>query len=145
MNTPLLCGLLRELSAVIGCTVPSIQFRRLQIDGATITGDIKMVTITDSQKFSITAGGIDAKGNPTTLDGAITFTSSDPALLTVTSTGNLSADVVAVGPLGNAQVLANGDADLGAGVVPVTGILDVVIIAGQAVNIAIAAGAVSDQ
>src|SRR5262249_32775936 len=105
----------------------------------------EMVTITDTQKFSLTVQGVDAKGNPTGLDGAVSFTSSDPAILSVTSTGDLSADVVAVGPLGTAQIVGSGDADLGSGVVPVTGILDVTVIAGQAVNIAIAPGPVAEQ
>lgn len=126
--------------------IPRIKIIKVQLDPYTfVEGDIAMITITDSQQFTITAQPVDRKGNLAPVDGPLTFTSSDPALLTVTPIDATSASVVAVGPLGAAQVVVTGDADLGAGVVPITGIEDVTIIAGQAVNLAVSSSAPTEQ
>ncbi len=97
------------------------------------------ITITDSQAFTATVSAVDAKGNSALIDGAPTWTSSDPLLLSVTPSPNsLSAHVAAVGPLGAAQVKVTADADVGAGVHLLTGVLDVTIIGGAAVSLTIA-------
>lgn len=107
------------------------------------------ITITDSQQFTLAAQGVDKKGKVTSVDGAVSFASSDPVLV-VTPIDNLSANIV-VGDVSavtlpfNAQITATGDADLGAGVVPVTGVLDVTIVAGQAVNLVLTPGAPTEQ
>ena|SRR5215475_3795122 len=123
-----------------------IQFTSIQLDRFTkIEGDLMAITITDSQQFVLAAQGVDKKGKPTELDGAVAFISSDPNLLVATPIDNLSATIT-VGPLTGvtlpvtAQITAEGDADLGAGVVPVLGVLDVTIVAGQAVNISLTPG-----
>lgn len=125
---------------------PRIKITRNQLDPYTfIEGDLTMITITDSQQFIISAQPVDKKGNPAQVDGPLNFVSSDPALLAVTAIDAFSANCVAVGPLGAAQVVVTGDADLGAGVVPITGIEDVVIIAGAAVNLGVTSGAPTEQ
>lgn len=125
---------------------PRIKFTRIEFDPYHIVeGDINMVTMTDSQEFIITASPVDKRGNPAQVDGPLTFTPSDAALLTVTVINATSARVTAVGPTGTAQVVVGGDADLGAGVVPITGIEDVTIIAGQAVNLAVSSSAPTEQ
>lgn len=125
---------------------PRIKFTKIQIDPyIQLGGDLMAITITDSQQFDLAAQGVDKKGKPTSLDGAIAFTSSDPAILTVTPLTDTSATVVAVGELGVAQITATGDADLGAGVVAVLGVLDVTVVAGPAVNIAINPGVPTEQ
>src|SRR5215813_9890310 len=81
-----------------------IQFTSVQLDRFTIIkGDIMAITITDSQQFVLAAQGVDKKGRPTALDGAVAFTSSDENLLVVTPIDNLSA-TIAVGPLTGATL-----------------------------------------
>jgi len=110
-----------------------------------------MVTLKDNQKVPLSISAVDAKGNAAPVqDGSVVFTSSDPALLTVgpdpDDAGNqLKAVATAVGPLGAAQVTVTADADLGDGVTTLTGLVDVEIVAGQAVSLAVAAGVPVDQ
>ena len=76
----------------------------------------------------------DARGNPAPVQDP-TWLSSDTAIVTVTqdAADPLKALVKAVGPTGAALVTFTADADLGAGVVPILGSGDVVVVAGQAV------------
>lgn len=93
----------------------------------------QIITITDSQKFALgPVTGVDKKGNPTPLAGAVTFASSDATLLTVTDNGDGTAEASAVGPLGNAQVTVTDTAD--------TAVVDVTIIAGAEAGLSIALG-----
>jgi hypothetical protein len=104
------------------------------------------ITITDSQAFTASVSAVDAKGNPALIDGAPIWTSSNPLIITVVPSANpLTARVSAVGPLGAAQVVVTADADLGAGVRTLTGILDVTILGGAAVSLSIAASTPQEQ
>jgi hypothetical protein len=97
--------------------------------------------MTDVQKVSLAVQPVDAAGNPAALDGAPVWTSTDPAVLTVTAAPDgLSAEAVAVGPLGTAQVSVSADADMGAGVTTITGVLDVQVMASAAVSLGITPG-----
>ena len=98
-------------------------------------------TLTDIQQVTLGITAVDARGNPAKLDGAPVWASSDTALLTVVpSEDGLSCVCTAVGPLGTAQVTVNADADLGAGVRELQGLLDIEIIASEALNITIVPG-----
>jgi hypothetical protein len=100
------------------------------------------VTMKDTEKVGLAIEAVDAKGNPAKLDGIPAWAVSDPAGLALTvADDGLSASVAAVGPLGNFQVTVSADADLGAGVRELIGILDVEIVAGEAVAITFKAGA----
>ena len=104
------------------------------------------LTLTDVQKCALSIQPVDAKGNPAPVDGIPAWTVSDAALLTLqTAADGLSATVLAVGPLGNGQVTVTADADLGAGVVNIQGILDVTVVASQATTLAISAGTPENQ
>ncbi len=112
----------------------------------TVKGDRIMLTLTDSQKVGLSIQPVDAKGNPAPVDGAPQWAVSDEALLTLqVADDGLSAELFAAGPLGNAQVTVSADADLGAGVTTIQGILDVTVVGGQAVSLAIAAGTPEEQ
>src|SRR5215831_6045589 len=98
-----------------------VQFFSVQLDRFTIIeGDIMAIMITDTQQFTLTAQGVDKKGKPAPLDGAVSFVASDANLLTSVPVTDLST-TIGVGPLTGvtlpvtAQVTATGDADLGAG------------------------------
>lgn len=100
-----------------------------------------MLILTDVQQVPLAVAFKDAAGNPAAVDGAPVWTSSDPTIVTVTASADgLSATAVAVGPLGQAQVSAAADADLGSGVTTITGVLDITVQASEAVNALVTAG-----
>lgn len=114
-------------------------------DGETFEGVTNM-RITDTQKFSITLDARDAKGNPAALDGPATFTSSNPDVLAVTPAADgLSAEVVAVGPLGSGQITVVADAKIGPEVKEITGQIDLEVIAGEATTLTLNTSEVSEQ
>lgn len=98
------------------------------------------LALLDNQHCPLAIQAVDAAGQPTTLPaGAVTWTSSNPSVATVTpSADGMSADVAATGTaLGTAQVAVS--ADLGGGNV-LTGTLDVTVGAGAAASIQIVPG-----
>lgn len=78
---------------------------------------------------------VDAAGNPAVVDGAVTWTSSAATIVTaaVDAADSTKCLISAIGPVGNAQITATADADLGAGVTNVVTLFDVTVVAGQAV------------
>lgn len=78
---------------------------------------------------------VDASGNPATVDGAVSWDSSDHSIVEVHTdeTDSTKCTVMANGPVGQAQVSATADADLGEGTRAITTIMDVEVIAGEAV------------
>lgn len=98
------------------------------------------LALTDIQHAPLAISAVDAAGNPATLPaGAVTWASADPTIATVTaSTDGLTADVAAVGPLGNVQVTVSVLVD--AALPPLTGTLDVTVTASAAATIQITAG-----
>lgn len=100
-----------------------------------------MLTLKDSQKCALALELKSAAGNPATPDGVPVWEVSDANVLEIQPAADgLSATVVAKGPVGNAQVTVKVDADLGAGVREITGILDVEVLAGEATVVLVAAG-----
>lgn len=121
-------------------TAVTIEFWQIHPDGTRSKIDMAF-TLTDIQQVTLAITAVDARGNPAKLDGAPVWATSDAALLTVVpSEDGLSCVATAVGPLGTAQVLVTADADLGAGIRELTGLLDVEIIASEALNITIVPG-----
>lgn len=134
--------LLKLVKEIHNSVVPTLAAKiRFFVDGIERT----QMTITDTQKFSATIAPVDAKGNPAQVEaGSVIW--SGPDFLTVTpSADGMSADVVAKGPLGSGQVSVSADADLGAGVVTITGTLQVDVIAGQATSFTINTSAPTEQ
>lgn len=104
------------------------------------------LVLTDVQKVSLSVVFTDRAGNPAVVDGAPRWSSSDPAIVAVTaSEDGLSAEAIAVGPLGQAQVSVVADADLGEGVTEITGVLDIEVKPSVAVFAIVAAGAPSEK
>ena len=116
------------------------------IDGKTSVG-VSNVTLTDSQKAVLSITVLDAKKNPAQLDGVPAWATSYETIATIDTSADptgMSAVLFGVRP-GSCTVTVTGDADLGEGVVPIVGTLDVSVTPGQAVIIAINAGEVSEQ
>jgi hypothetical protein len=113
---------------------------KLRLAGATFEGENMKVTLTDVQGVDAAISAVDAKGNPAALDGVPVWTPSDPAVTVTPSPDGLTARIDAVGPLGNFQVTVTADADLGEGVTELAGILDVEVVASEAVSLTFAVG-----
>jgi hypothetical protein len=107
-----------------------------------VSGEFLMIQIVENEYFVTNPLDVkSAKGNPASVEaGSVVFSSSDPAVLAVTDNGDGTCRADAVGPVGNAQLIVTADADLGEGVVPITGTLDVTVVAGMAAVINVTAG-----
>lgn len=107
-----------------------------------LSGKPTMLKLTDVQKVKLTIDPRTAAGNLALVDGAPAFAVSDPEIATISAdaTNPNAAWLITTGKLGNVQVQVTADADLGAGVTTLTGVLDVEVIASQAVTLGIAAG-----
>ena len=104
-----------------------------------------MVTLTDVQQVVCQIEAVDAAGNPAPV-ADVTWGTSDPSILGVEAhPDGMGARVFALGPLGAAQVVVTADADLGEGVRQLQGILDVTVVAGEAVGLVVVPGAPEPQ
>jgi hypothetical protein len=125
---------------------PEIRFAIHIEGGFLIKGDDMALTLTAVQQVGVSVSAVDAKGNPAPVEN-VQFSSSDEAILTVTvdPTDPTKATAVAVGTTGTAQVKVQADADIGEGIKNLTGLLDVEVVAAEAVSLGIAAGTPEDQ
>jgi hypothetical protein len=109
----------------------------LRYDGFTIKarGDEMSYTLPADKQVHMQVAYVDANGNPAAVDGAVAWDSSNDTIVTVEadSTDSTKVTVRAAGKVGNAQVTAIADADLGAGVRELTTTMDVSVVAGEAV------------
>jgi hypothetical protein len=97
--------------------------------------------ITADQEVPVSVEFVDDHGNPAVVDGIPTWESSDTAVLTVVAAADgMSAVISAVGPDGQAQISLHADADMGAGTTEVIGLLDIEVVAGDAVSATLTAG-----
>ncbi|WP_321377058.1 hypothetical protein [Trichococcus shcherbakoviae] len=104
------------------------------------------LVLKDTQKCAMAVTPVDAKGNPASVDGPPSWTVLGNLIVTLEpSDDGLSCNVYATGTLGSTQVQVTADADLGDGVVPITGLLDVQVVGGDAVSLSIAAGTPEEQ
>jgi hypothetical protein len=101
--------------------------------------------LADDQQVDVAFKAIDSRGNPARIDGEARWASSDESVLEVFPNDDNSATALAVGPLGTAQVQVKIDADLGDGVRELVGILDVEVVAGEAVALELVPGTPSAQ
>lgn len=94
-----------------------------------------MKTITDKQQFGVAAKFESKAGNPVGVDGAPAWSVSDETILgiEVDPADPTKATVKAKGPIGTAQVRLTADADRGEGVREITALLDVEVLASDAV------------
>lgn len=102
----------------------------------TIRGPEVMYTLPIDHKVEMKVSYVDAHGNPATVDGPVTWASSDTTRLTVTADAADSTlcEVIPVGPIGQVQVTATADVDLGTGVKNLITTADISLVAGEAVS-----------
>jgi len=105
------------------------------------------LVLTATQDAPVQAMCKDSKGNPAQVEGASFTTSDDTIVALKPDPGGdpMKTTISAVGPLGSALITFNADADLGAGVVPIIGTMDVVVNPGQATVVELQAGAPVEQ
>jgi hypothetical protein len=103
--------------------------------GFTATGENMSYTLPDEMMVYLQVGYVDAKGNPATVDGDTTWTSShdDIAEVHVNPDDSTQAQVWGKG-IGQAQITTSADADLGEGVRQILATLDINVVAGEAVT-----------
>lgn len=98
--------------------------------------------LTADQKVTLSINPVDAYGNPAVVDGVPVWSTSDDTKVTVeAAVDGLSATITAVGPVASGvQISVIADADLGAGVKEITGLLAVDVIAGEAAGLSVNTG-----
>lgn len=103
-------------------------------------------TITDTQEVTVAVSFQDKRGNPAVIDGAPTWANNNDDVATVeASEDGYSATILANGPTGHTQVMVTADSQIGDGVTTITGILELDVVASEAVTANITAGAPEEQ
>jgi hypothetical protein len=100
-----------------------------------------MLVLTDLQKVNLSIAPVDVMGNPAKVEGTPIWATSDPSLLSLeVAPDGLSAYAITLGPLGTCQVSVTADANLDPDITTtITGILDISVIASEAVSLSITA------
>jgi hypothetical protein len=138
------------LCVLFGCTCecedegsPRIKFSMLNVENTLqVKGDIMAFQLPIDKKVTVSISPVDAKGNPAKVEGAPVWAFSDPTQCEVVpSADGMSAVLSPLGPLGTGQLNVTADADLGEGVKPISGLLEVETIGGEAVGFTINTGA----
>lgn len=98
-------------------------------------------TLAADKKVELAISYVDANGNPASVEGAVQWDSSNPAIAAIEPSTSTPApgvaSVVWLVPgtaVGNCQVSAKADADLGTGVREIVTLLDVTVVGGEAVS-----------
>jgi hypothetical protein len=107
------------------------------IDGITVQGAAPMAyTLPNDKEVALNIAYVDAKGNPAAVDGDVTWQSSDDNICTVTAKPGhqaMNAMVIPAANLGNAQISATADADMGEGIKEIITLFDLTVVSGSAV------------
>ena len=94
-----------------------------------------------NQKLPLSIEIKDKFGNAAAVDGAPVWSLTDPALGALTaSEDGMSAEFVPAGAVGSARVQCQVDADLGEGVKPILGELEITVLPAEAATVSISAG-----
>ena len=91
-----------------------------------------LITITNEQKVMVTLAPTTEAGNPAILDGIPTWTVVQGDATLEVSEDGLSAFLVSGEAEVNSQIEVTADADLGEGVVTLTDVIDLAVVAAQA-------------
>jgi len=125
-------GVLEILSEEGGCRV-TVRHESFAI---TAWGEDMAYTLGSRMQVEVKVSYVDAAGNEAQVDGPVQWSSSNPAVVEVAVDpgDSMVAMVRAVGPVGNVQVIAAADADLGEGTRNLVTPMDVTVVAGEAVT-----------
>lgn len=113
------------------------QFITIRFENFTLTsqGDHVMYTLPVDHSVLMQVSYVDARGNAATVDGEIAWQSSDEAIIKIAIDAQDSTlcRATPAGAIGQAQVTATVDADLGDGVRELVTLCDIEVIGGEAV------------
>src|SRR5262245_10682726 len=100
-----------------------------------VTGEKLMYTLPADHFVVMEVSYVDAAGNPAEVDGEVAWKASDDTIvvLAVDQADSQTVKLTPLGKLGQVQVTATADADLGAGVTTLITPCDIEIVAGEAV------------
>lgn len=101
-------------------------------------------TMTATQQFTITPNVTDRKGHPADVQDPVYQSSNEAVATVVASPDGKSAAVIAQGP-GNYTISFLADGDLGEGVKTISGSDSGTVTLGEAVNVGLPAGPVTEQ
>jgi hypothetical protein len=92
-------------------------------------------TLPDDYQVDLQIGYTDAKGHPATIDGEVAWSSSDETICAVhvNPTDSTKVTLRPQANLGNCQISATADADLGSGVQNIITLFDTTVVGGSAV------------
>lgn len=101
----------------------------------TAEGSHVMYTLPVDHTVLMQVAYVDAKGNPATIDGDVTWSSSDAAVIAaqVDASDSTICRAIPAGSIGQAQITATCDADLGDGVRELVTLCDIEVVGGEAV------------
>lgn len=112
-------------------------FITLHHDGLTLTarGEDMAYKLANDHTVALQVSYVDSKGNPAAVDGEVTWDTSNESIVAVQPVDQDSTMVKLMpgDQLGLAQISATADADLGDGVREIITVMDVEIVAGEAV------------
>jgi hypothetical protein len=102
----------------------------------TAKGDDMSYTLASGMQVHVQVAYVDANGNPARVDGDVAWNVSDAGVVEVVvdAADTSKALVKATGKVGQVQITATADADLGEGVRPLVTPMDVEVVAGEAVS-----------
>jgi hypothetical protein len=125
-------GTLNFVCDELGHVLVTVKYDDFQL---TARGDDMAYTLGNDMVVQIKVAYVDAKGNPATVDGEVTWASSDTNIATVDvdDADSFTAQVTPGTQIGQMQVTARADADLGNGTREIITTMDVEIVAGEAV------------
>jgi len=99
-----------------------------------------LITITNEEKVQVTLAPTTAAGNPATLDGVPTWTVIEGDSTLEVSEDGLSAFLVSGNADVNSKIEVTADADLGEGVISLTDVIDLAVVAAQASALGLVTG-----
>lgn len=124
--------LMREVDAPQPGCIVTLTYDRFTV---TARGDDMAYTLPGDKEVKVKVSYVDANNNPAVVDGAVAWETSDPDIATVVVdlADSTNALIVPGEALGQVQVTATADADLGAGTRQLITTMDVDVVGGEAV------------
>ena len=113
--------------------------------GYSVGGEQMALTLSVVQQAKLSISAVDAKGNPAPVENVVYETSDPQIILVGVDPNDETKAVVAARNIGTGQVTVTADADIGEGTKELMGLLDVEVVAAEAVALAIEAGVPEDQ
>jgi hypothetical protein len=114
-----------------GCIV-TLTYDRFSV---TARGEDMAYTLPGDKQVEVKVSYVDANGNPAAVDGEVSWESSDTDIadVEVDASDSTHATIVPGTKVGQAQISANADADLGAGIRNLITTMDLTVVGGEAV------------